>query len=256
MGGVMNGMALHGGILPVGGTFFVFSDYMRPAVRLAAISEAHVIYSWTHDSIGLGEDGPTHQPIEHLSSLRAMPGLAVVRPADANETAQAWKAAVEGTGPIGLILSRQDIPVLAETAAGAAAGVPKGAYVLSDPPGGPSAVQVVLLGTGSEVQHCVAAAATLAEGPTSVAARVVSLPCWEWFEAQGAGYRDEILPPGVPVLSIEAGSTFGWERYADDSIGIDHFGASAPAAVVMEQFGFTADHVVQRARALLARSGD
>jgi transketolase len=256
MGAVMNGMALHGGILPVGGTFFVFSDYMRPAVRLAALSEAHVIYSWTHDSIGLGEDGPTHQPIEHLASLRAMPGLAVVRPADANETAQAWKAAVEGHGPIGLVLSRQDIPILAETAAEAAAGLPKGGYVLFDPPGGPGAVEIVLLGTGSEVQHCVAAAATLGEGPEAIAARVVSLPCWEWFEAQGEAYRDEVLPPGVPVLSIEAGSTFGWERYADDSIGIDHFGASAPAAVAMEQFGFTAAHVVERARALLARWGD
>jgi transketolase len=256
MGAVMNGLALHGGILPIGGTFFVFSDYMRPAVRLAAISEAHVIYSWTHDSIGLGEDGPTHQPVEHLASLRAMPGLAVVRPADANETVQAWKSAVEGHGPIGLILSRQDIPVLAETASAAAVGVPKGGYVLSDPPGGPDTVDIILVGTGSEVQHCVAAAAALAEGPEPLAARVVSLPCWEWFEAQDPSYRDEVLPPGVPVLSIEAGSTFGWERYADDSIGIDHFGASAPAATVMEQFGFTADHVVERARALHDLLGD
>jgi transketolase len=247
MGAVMNGMALHGGILPIGGTFFVFSDYMRPAVRLAALSGAHVIYSWTHDSVGLGEDGPTHQPVEHLASLRAMPGLALVRPADANETAYAWRAAVDALGPVGLVLTRQDILVLAETAVHGPAGVPKGGYVLSDPDGAPG---IVLVGTGSEVQHCVAAAATLAT--QGVAARVVSLPCWEWFEDQSAEYRAGVFPAGVPVLSIEAGSTFGWSRYADDSIGLDHFGASAPGAVVMREFGFTADHVVERAQALLA----
>jgi transketolase len=250
MGAVMNGMALHGGLLPIGGTFFVFSDYMRPAVRLAALSGAHVIYSWTHDSIGLGEDGPTHQPIEHLASLRAMPGLALVRPADATETAYAWRAAVEANGPVGLILTRQDIPVLAETEAHAAAGVPRGGYVLSDPEHGPA--QIVLVGTGSEVQHCVGAASTLAG--LGVAARVVSLPCWEWFEEQEDAYRAEVFPTGVPVLSIEAGSTFGWSRYADDSIGLDHFGASAPGAVAMEKFGFTAAHVVERAQALLAQT--
>jgi transketolase len=256
MGAVMTGLALHGGILPVGGTFFVFSDYMRPAVRLAALSQAHVIYSWTHDSIGLGEDGPTHQPIEHLASLRAMPGLTVVRPADANETVQAWKAAVEGDGPIALCLTRQDVPVLAETVTRAAEGLRRGGYVLADPPAGAPA-EIVLVGTGSEVQHCLAAAATLAADPDDpIAARVVSLPCWEWFEAQDDSYLDEVLPPELPVLSIEAGSTFGWERYADDSIGLDRFGASAPAAVAMEKFGFTADHVVQRARALLASLGE
>jgi len=249
MGAVMNGMALHGGLLPVGGTFFVFSDYMRPAVRLAALSGAHVIYSWTHDSIGLGEDGPTHQPVEHLASLRAMPGLALVRPADANETAHAWRAAVEADGPVGLILTRQDVPVLAETAAGAGAGVEKGGYVLADPTGAP---QIVLVGTGSEVQHCLGAATTLAG--MGVAARVVSLPCWEWFEDQPDSYRADVFPVGVPVLSIEAGSTFGWSRYADDSIGLDRFGASAPGAVAMEEFGFTAAHVVARAQALLAQS--
>jgi transketolase len=254
MGAVMNGMALHAGILPIGGTFFVFTDYMRPAVRLGAISGAHVIYSWTHDSVGLGEDGPTHQPIEHLASLRAMPGLTLVRPADANETAAAWVAAVEADGPVGLCLSRQDIPVLAETAAVAATGLPKGGYVLSDPESPPD---IVLIGTGSEVQHCLAAAATLAGDPHApIAARVVSLPCWEWFEAQDQAYRDQVLPPDIPTLSIEAGTTFGWERYADDSIGIDHFGASAPAKVLMEKFGFTAAHVVERARALLDRRGD
>jgi transketolase len=250
MGATMNGMALHGGVLPIGGTFFVFSDYMRPAVRLAALSRAHVIYSWTHDSIGLGEDGPTHQPVEHLASLRAMPGLALVRPADANETAQAWLAAVNGDGPVGLALTRQDIPVLTETAQLAAMGVPKGGYVLTDPADG-TAPQIVLVGTGSEVQHCVSAATTLAT--SGIGARVVSLPCWEWFEDQPDDYRQSVFPAGVPVLSIEAGSTFGWSRYADDSIGLDHFGASAPFAVAMEKFGFTAEHVVERAQALLQR---
>jgi transketolase len=183
-----------------------------------------------------------------------MPGLSIVRPADANETAVAWKSAVEADGPVGLCLTRQDIPVLAGTAERAADGVPRGAYVLADPPGGIDP-QIVLLGTGSEVQHCVGAAALL-DADHDIAARVVSLPCWEWFELQGDDYMDDVLPPNLPVLSIEAGTTFGWERYADDSIGIDHFGASAPAAVVMEKFGFTADHVVERARALLASSGD
>ena len=248
MGSLMNGMAAHKGVLPVGGTFFVFSDYMRPAVRLAAIGSAHVIYSWTHDSIGLGEDGPTHQPIEHLASLRAMPGLSLIRPADANETAQAWRLAVEADGPVGLCLTRQNIPVLAETAERAAEGVPRGAYVLVDPDGGPN---IVLVGTGSEVQHCLGAAMTLAAD--GVQARVVSFPSWDLFEGQSEDYRASVFPAGVPVLSIEAGATFGWDRYADDAIGIDRFGASAPVAVVMEKFGFSADHVVERARALLAR---
>jgi transketolase len=258
MGAMMNGMALHGGVLPVGGTFFIFSDYMRPAVRLAALSEAHVIYSWTHDSIGVGEDGPTHQPIEQLMSLRAMPKLSLVRPADANETAQAWRLAVEADGPIGLILSRQDVPVLDATAERAAAGVERGGYVLVDEvasdgdgsgPGG-TGPQLVLIGTGSEVQHCVGAAAEL--NAAGVSTRVVSLPCWEWFEGQGADYIDEILPPGIPTLSIEAGTTFGWSRFADASIGIDRFGASAPGGVNMEKFGFTTEHVVERAKELLA----
>ncbi len=248
MGSVMNGMAAHGGVLPLGGTFFVFSDYMRPAVRLAALSRLHVIYSWTHDSIGLGQDGPTHQPVEHLASLRAMPGLSIVRPADANETAQAWRIAVEADGPVGLVLTRQNVPVLAETAGRAVTGVARGAYVLADSDGPP---EIVLVGTGSEVQLCLAAATTLAG--SGVSARVVSFPCWEWFEQQGEDYRAEVFPPGVPALSVEAGSTFGWDRYTDDAIGLDHFGASAPGAVVMEKFGFTAEHVVERAQALLAR---
>jgi len=177
-----------------------------------------------------------------------MPVLTLIRPADANETAIAWHAAVEADGPIGLILTRQNIPVLEGTAAAAAAGLPRGGYVLSDPEGPP---EIVLLGTGSEVQHCVGAAKTLAA--SGVQARVVSLPCWEWFGEQTDEYKASVLPPGLPVLSIEAGVTLGWERYADDSIGIDHFGASAPVDVVMEHFGFTADHVVERAQALLDR---
>ncbi len=250
MGSVMNGMAAHGGVLPLGGTFFVFSDYMRPAVRLGALSGLHVIYSWTHDSIGLGQDGPTHQPVEHLASLRAMPGLSLIRPADANETAVAWRLAVEADLPVGLALTRQNVPVLAETADGASSGVERGAYVLVDPDG---PADIILVGTGSEVQHCLTAASTLAAD--GVRARVVSFPCWDRFERQGEDYRAGIFPPGVPVLSIEAGSTFGWDRYADDSIGIDHFGASAPGEVVMEKFGFTPEHVVERAHALLAHGG-
>jgi transketolase len=224
---------------------------MRPGVRLAALSLAHVIYSWTHDSIGLGQDGPTHQPIEHMASLRAMPGLDLVRPADANETAEAWRAAVGADVPVGLVLTRQDVPVLPGTAERAPEGLPRGGYVLADGDG-PS--RIVLLGTGSEVQLCLGAAETLAgEG---VPARVVSLPCWEWSEQQGEAYRASVLPPGVPVLSVEAASTFGWDRYADDAIGIDHFGASAPGEVNMEKFGFTAEHVVERARALLAEEDE
>ncbi len=250
MGAVMTGMATHGGTIPVGGTFFVFSDYMRGAVRVAAISEAHVIYSWTHDSIGLGFDGPTHQPVEQLAAIRAMPGLRVIRPADANETAHAWRVAVDSEGPTALILSRQDLPVLAETVDRAAAGVPLGAYVLADP--GDGAAQVVLIGTGSEVSLCLEAAALLAEGGTRV--RVVSMPSWELFALQGDGYRDEVLPPGVPTLSVEAATTFGWERYADASVGLDHFGASAPGDVVMREFGFEPVHVAARATELLHRT--
>jgi len=247
MGAVMTGMAMHGGTIPVGGTFFVFSDYMRGAVRVAALSGAHVVYSWTHDSIGLGQDGPTHQPIEHLAALRAMPGLRVIRPADANETAQAWRIAVDSKGPTALVLSRQDLPVLTDTARLAADGVARGAYILSDPGDGPA--QVVLIGTGSEVSLCLDAARLLAEAGTR--ARVVSLPSWELFALQAGGYHDQVLPPGVPRLSVEAATTFGWERYADASVGIDHFGASAPGEVVMREMGFDPVHVAARATALL-----
>ncbi|HEY1987899.1 MAG TPA: transketolase [Acidimicrobiales bacterium] len=248
MGGVMTGIAAHGGMLPVGGTFFVFSDYMRGAVRVAAISGAHVVYSWTHDSVGLGEDGPTHQPIEQLAAMRAMPELRVIRPADANETAQAWRLAVNGDGPTALILTRQKIPVLAETAERAADGVERGGYVLHDPDQG--VPDIVLIGTGSEVQVCLAAAETLAG--SGVGARVVSLPSWDLFGRQTQAYRDGVLLTGVPRLSVEAASSFGWERYADAFVAIDHFGASAPGEVNMREFGFTPEHVVDRANQLLA----
>jgi transketolase len=245
MGGIMNGMAAHGGVRPFGGTFFVFSDYMRGSVRLAALSELPVIYSWTHDSVGLGEDGPTHQPIEHLASLRAMPNLRVIRPADANETAVAWRVAIERSGPTALVLSRQNLPVLEGTAGNQ--GVAKGAYVLSDADGEPD---VVLLGTGSEVQVCLAAAERLrADG---VAARVVSFPSWELFAEQDEAYQVSVMGLGVARVSVEAASTFGWALWADASVGIDHFGASAPGAELMEHFGITADNVVDHVKAVLA----
>jgi transketolase len=243
MGGLMNGMALHGGVVPVGGTFLVFSDYMRGAVRLAALSEAHVIYSFTHDSVGVGEDGPTHQPVEHVTALRSIPGLRVVRPADANETAQAWVLAVNGNGPTALILSRQNLPVLDGTDG---EGVRQGAYVLVDTDGDPD---VVLIGTGSEVSVCVDAARTLAD--QGVRARVVSMPCWSLFDAQTDDYRASVLPSSIPKLSVEAGVTLAWSRYADVSIGIDRFGASAPGDVALDKFGINTGNVVAHALSLL-----
>ncbi len=249
MGGAMNGMALHHGVLPVGGTFFIFSDYMRGAVRLAALSEAKVIYSWTHDSVGLGEDGPTHQPIEHLASLRAMPQLRVIRPADANETAHAFRIAVDSDGPTALILTRQAVPVL-EGTADRFADVAKGGYVLVT---GGDEPDVVLLGTGSEVSVCLEAAKLLADD--DITARVVSLPSWELFELQSEDYQAEVLGYDTPVLSVEAGTSFGWSRWADDWVAIDHFGASAPGAQVLAEFGFTPENVAERARQLLDSFG-
>ena len=242
MGSALVGMAAHGGILPVGGTFLVFSDYMRGAVRMAALSRARLIYSWTHDSVGVGEDGPTHQPVEHVASLRAMPGLDVWRPADAVEVNAAWAHAIDHDGPTALILSRQGTPVLDCTSATVAA---RGAYAVveADDP------DVVLIGTGTELPHCVAAASALAAD--GIAVRVVSMPCWEVFERQDESYRSAVLPSGVPAVSIEAGSTLGWDRYADVTLGIDRFGASAPGGVVMEKLGMTAAAVEAAARALL-----
>src|SRR5438105_6356409 len=247
MGSSMNGMALHGGVLPFGGTFLIFSDYMRASVRLAALEQASTCFVWSHDSVGLGEDGPTHQPIEHLASLRAIPGLRVIRPADANETAQCWRIHVNSDGPSAFILSRQKLPVLEGTAERAEAGVARGAYVLVDEPGD---LDLVLIGTGSEVSICVAAQKTLAGD--GVSARVVSMPSWELFQLLTGEEQDEVLPPGVPTLAVEAAATLGWERYADDTIGLDRFGASAPGATALEKLGFTPAHVVDRARALLA----
>ena len=246
MAAIMTGMALHGGVLPVGGTFLVFSDYARGAIRLAALSGAKVIYSFTHDSVGVGEDGPTHQPVEHVASLRAIPDLRVIRPADANETAAAWRVAVSNDGPTALVLSRQGLPVLEGTSSD---GVARGGYTLVDA----DDPDVVLVATGSEVHVCVEAAEQLAGA--GLAARVVSLPSWDLFEAQDASYRAGVLPDGVPRLSVEAGSTFGWDRYADEAVGIDRFGASAPGAEVLERLGITADHVAQRARALVDAKG-
>ena len=252
MGGVMTGMAAHRGIVPIGGTFFVFSDYMRGAVRVAALSNVHVIYSWTHDSVGLGQDGPTHQPIVQLAAMRAMPDLRVIRPADANETVQAFRIAVDSDGPTALILSRQKLPVLAEVAPLAADGVPKGAYVVSDE--GADGPQVVLIGTGSEVHVCLEAATLLASD--GVRARVVSFPSWDLFALQPDEYRSEVFPVGIPRLAVEAGSSFGWDRYAEATVCIDHFGASAPGEVALEEFGFTPENVAVRATALLGTTAD
>ncbi len=244
MGSAMVGMALHGGVLPAGGTFFVFLDYMRPPVRLAALSGAKVIFVFTHDSVGVGEDGPTHQPVEHIATLRAIPQLQVIRPADANETVAAWRAAVEHDGPTALVLSRQNITVCTDGSA-----VVTGAGVVL----AAAAPAVVLVATGSEVSLCVEAAGQLAAA--GVAASVVSMPSWDRFLAQPVEYQRSLFPTGVPVLSVEAAVTFGWARFADESIGIDRFGASAPGNVVMDELGINIAHVVARATALASTKG-
>ncbi|MEO2171300.1 MAG: transketolase [Acidimicrobiales bacterium] len=244
MGAICNGMALHGGMLPVNGTFLVFSDYMRGAVRLAALSSARTTFVWSHDSVGVGEDGPTHQPVEHAAALRAMPGIPVFRPADANETAAAWRYIVGADGPVALLLTRQDVPVLAGSTDHDA--VTRGAYVLADPDGEPD---VVLIGTGSEVAVALDAAATLTAAGHSV--RVVSMPCTELFAEQADGYRASVLPAGIPTVSVEAGVTFGWARWADTSIGIDRFGTSAPGEQAMTGLGITPAAVVAAAESLL-----
>jgi transketolase len=253
MGAVLNGMARHGGVIPYGATFFIFSDYMRPSIRLAALMGCRVVYVLTHDSIGVGEDGPTHQPVEHLASLRAMSNLYVVRPADANETAAAWRMALERTtGPTALVLSRQKLPVLPPSSVFRDDGVHRGAYVLED--AGDGRPDVLLIASGSEVSVALAARKLLAE--EGVPARVVSMPCWERFEEQEAGYREAVLPPSVPArVSVEAGSTFGWGRYVGDrgaSVGIDRFGASAPAERIFRELGITPEAVRDRAKSVLA----
>jgi transketolase len=251
MGAVLNGMALHGGVLPYGGTFLVFSDYMRPPVRLAALMHLPVVYVWTHDSVWIGEDGPTHQPVEHLAALRAIPNLVVIRPADANETAVAWRVALERRdGPTALALTRQKMPVLVDTDRDPAEMVARGAYVLAESAGVPD---VILIASGSEVHLALEARDLLTS--KGVAVRVVSMPSWELFDAQSDSYREVVLPPQVTArLAIEAGVTQGWAKYvgpAGDVVGLERFGASAPYEVLMEQFGFTADAVAERALQLL-----
>ena len=250
MGGIMNGMSVSY-LLPVGGTFFVFSDYMRGAARLAALSGYKTAFVWTHDSVGLGEDGPTHQPIEQLAAFRAMPGMRVIRPADPNEVAQAWRVHLESeAGPTALILTRQKVPVLEGSAERAPDGVPRGAYTLVDEGG--ASLDLVLVGTGSEVSVCVAAGETLQGEGHSV--RVVSMPSWDCFEAQSDTYQASVLPTGVPKLAVEAAVSFGWSRWVDDVVAIDRFGASAPGPVALDKLGINPGHVVDRAHDLLRRS--
>jgi transketolase len=254
MGGIANGIAYHGGFIPYAGTFLTFSDYMRGSVRLAALAGLHVVYVWTHDSVGLGEDGPTHQPVEHYAALRAIPNLWFIRPGDANETSAAWAVAIaRRDGPVALALTRQKLTTLPETAERARDGVARGGYVVRESSGGPGAIDLILIATGSELPLAAAAADALtAEG---IRTRLVSLPCWELFEAQPAPYRAEVLPPGVRKrVSVEAGVSLGWERYAGDEgaiVGIDHFGASAPAAAIFEHFGFTPERVAEVGRAVV-----
>jgi transketolase len=254
MGAAMNGMAVHGGIIPYGGTFLVFSDYMRPSIRIAALMGAHVIYVFTHDSIGLGEDGPTHQPVEHLSALRAMPNLTVIRPADANEVREAWLVALERSGPVALVLSRQKLPVIDRSRFAPAKYLRKGAYILADGP--QSSPELIIIATGSEVHLALQAWEALsAEGR---AVRIVNMPSWELFEEQDEAYKADVLPPAVRRrLVIEAGVPHGWHRYAlgGDIMGIEGYGASAPGEVVMDKYGFNLENVLRRARALLDPSG-
>jgi transketolase len=255
MGSILNGMAVHGGIIPYGATFLIFSDYMRPPMRLAAIMEQRVIYVFTHDSIGLGEDGTTHQPVEQLANLRAIPRLVVIRPCDANETAYAWRVAIETQDrPVALILTRQDVPTLDRGRYASAAGLKRGAYILAEAANGRP--EIILIATGSEVSLIVEAQREL--GKQNIQTRLVSMPSWELFDAQAEDYRRTVFPPSIRArLVVEAGTTQGWHRYAGelgDVIGLDHFGASAPAPVLMREYGFTVENVCKRALALLEKN--
>jgi transketolase len=244
----VNGMAVHGGLKPFGSTFFVFSDYAKPALRIAAIMESHSLFVFTHDSVGVGEDGPTHEPIEHLMALRAVPHMTDFRPADANETAAAWRLALERKGPAFFALTRQDVPVIDVSKRDMYASVSKGAYVLEDA----ANAKVILIGTGSEVSVALGAAKLLAAD--GISARVVSMPSWKIFDEQAAEYKASVLLPGVRKLAVEAGATLGWWKYVGldgDVVGIDHFGASAPGPIVMKEFGFTAENVAARAKKIL-----
>ena len=252
MGSIMNGLAAHGGTVPFGATFLVFSDYMRPAIRLAALMGLHVIYVFTHDSIALGEDGSTHQPVEQLAGLRAIPRLIVIRPGDANETAVAWRIALATRDrPVALVLTRQDLPTLDRAQFAAADGLRRGAYILADAPNGKP--DLILIASGSEVALIVEARRTLLEN--NVQARIVSMPSWELFEAQPPEYRDTVLPPAVGArLAVEAGVSQGWHRYVGscgDVLAVDRFGASAPGDVMLREYGFTVDNVCRLALALL-----
>ena len=253
MGSILNGLALTDGIIPYGGTFLVFSDYMRPPIRLAALMGVRPIYVFTHDSIGLGEDGPTHQPVEQLAALRAIPNITVIRPADANEVACAWKVAIgHKSGPVALALSRQKLPLIDRTKYAPAENLARGAYVLADNSKSPA---MILIGTGSEVQHVIAAYEQLAKEGAAV--RVVSMPSWELFQAQPKEYRDSVLPPSVKKrLAVEAGSPMGWHKYVGDQgeiLGITKFGASAPLGTLMKEYGFTVENVLRKAKELLSR---
>ena len=252
MAGIANGMAYHGAVRPFVATFFTFSDYMRPSVRLAALSELPVIFVWTHDSIGMGEDGPTHQPVEHLMSLRAIPGFTLIRPGDANEAVEAWRVAMKHLeGPVGLVLSRQKLPVFDRARLGPASGLAQGAYVLAESSKG--APRLILMASGSEVGLAMEARETLEAA--GIGTRVVSMPSWELFDRQAPEYRESVLPAGIRArLAIEAGVSLGWKRYVGDegdSVSLDRFGASAPGEVVMRELGFSVENVVKRAKALL-----
>jgi transketolase len=252
MGSILNGMALHGLIRPFGGTFLVFSDYMRGAVRLSALMNLPVTYVWTHDSIGLGEDGPTHQPVEHIAALRAIPNLDVVRPADANEVVAAWREIILRRRPVGILLSRQNLPVIDRTKFASTQGVSKGAYVLNDV----AHPDVILIATGSEVGITLQAAELLKAD--EISARVVSAPCLEWFNAQDATYKNSILPSSVKArVSIEAGIAQGWREYIGDcgvAVSLEHFGASASAPVLFKEFGFTPEKIVSAAKESIAKA--
>jgi len=255
MGGILNGMALSRALVPYGATFLIFSDYMRPPIRLAALMKLQVIYVFTHDSVAVGEDGPTHQPVEQVAALRTIPNLVVVRPADANETAFAWKLALNRReGPTAIILTRQKVPIIDRTKFASAEGLHRGGYILVDPPKGQP--EVLIIATGSEVHLALDAYDRLVQ--EGVGVRVVSMPSWEVFETQEVAYQEEVLPAEVKArLAIEAAVPMGWERYVGDQgrvIGIERFGASAPGALVLEEFGFTAEAVVAAVREMIERS--
>jgi transketolase len=252
MGSIVNGMALHGGVIPYGSTFLVFSDYMRPPIRISAISHIPSIWVFTHDSIGLGEDGPTHQPVEHLASLRAIPHLVVIRPGDANEVTEAWRVAIaRRDGPTLMVFSRQNVPTIDRTTMGDAEGLKMGAYILADV--GEREPEVILMASGSEVSLIVDAGFRMAAEGISV--RMVSFPSWELFEAQSKEYQDLVLPPGIKArLAVEAGVVQGWEHWVGEDghvIGMNRFGASAPYLTIYDELGFTADHIIREAGKLI-----